>query len=51
MTSETLNTSERPVFTFTAIVGQEEMKLKTVLKLRKSECHLALKMYSLNFIN
>lgn len=31
MTSETLNTSERPVFPFTAIVGQEEMKLALAL--------------------
>ena len=31
MTSKTLNTSERPVFPFTAIVGQEEMKLALAL--------------------
>jgi magnesium chelatase subunit I len=31
VTSETLNTSERPVFPFTAIVGQEEMKLALAL--------------------
>lgn len=31
MTSETLSTSERPVFPFTAIVGQEEMKLALAL--------------------
>jgi magnesium chelatase subunit I len=31
VTSETLSTSERPVFPFTAIVGQEEMKLALAL--------------------
>ena len=31
MTSNTLKTSERPVFPFTAIVGQEEMKLALAL--------------------
>ena len=31
MTSETLTVSERPVFPFTAIVGQEEMKLALAL--------------------
>ena len=31
MTSETLKVSERPVFPFTAIVGQEEMKLALAL--------------------
>ena len=31
MTSNTLAISERPVFTFTAIVGQEEMKLALAL--------------------
>ena len=31
MTSETLKVSERPVFPFTGIVGQEEMKLALAL--------------------
>lgn len=31
MTSNTLQTNERPVFPFTAIVGQEEMKLALAL--------------------